>query len=230
MSTMAESAAPTSTFTRRWKMNRRMPMRGVHNFLLRRIIATAIKFTINGIENVPKTGAAVIMINHIAFLDPVLVMPSLGRGMTPMTKVEGYENPWLRFFISPYGAIPVHRGAIDREAIRTATEILDSGEMLLISPEGTRSHTGGLQKGQDGMAYIVSRAQAPVHIVPIALTGSDGVFPALKRFNRGAATMTIGAPFVLPRGEGKPNLAAMTDFAMHQLAAILPAEMRGVYR
>ena len=80
------------------------------------------------------------------------------------------------------------------------------------------------------MVFIISRAKVPVQILPVAITGTADVFPALKKLRRVPARVTIGQPFFLPQSVGKPDLPAMTDFAMRKLAEILPDEMRGVYR
>lgn len=222
---MSETTPPRSTFTRRWTWNKRGPLRGFYNGWLRMFELLLMDYRITGLDNVPKTGGAIVMINHINFWDPLVVMPSLGRPVIPMTKVDAWESV-LRPFVGPYGAIPVHRGAVDTSAVRSATEALSDGYLILISPEGTRSPTGALQHAQEGMAFLAARTNAP--ILPVAIQGTPRI---LKRL-RPKVRVNVGPIFTLDTHGQKPTremLAQLTDDAMKRLAALLPPEMRGVY-
>lgn len=224
-------AGKKSVFTRRWKWNRRAPLRGFYNLWLRLFYRLLIRHRVIGLENVPASGPAIVMINHVAWADPFVVLAALGRPIVPMAKVEVFEDWRIRWLTAPYGAIPVHRGDVDTQAIRSATEVLNEGGLVLISPEGTRSETGGLIQGQEGMAYLAVRAGAP--ILPVAITGTPQLNTHLKRLRRAPITITVGKPFRLEAGEGKLSrdvLRRLTDEAMRRLAEILPEDMRGVYR
>jgi 1-acyl-sn-glycerol-3-phosphate acyltransferase len=227
--TRLENGKPVSTFARRRTRNTRAPLLGIGNVFMRTVMRAIARFDIRGIEHVPMHGPVLVMINHTNFWDPVLVMPFLRRPMVPMTKVEGFENRWFGWMIAGYGAIPVHRGMVDREAIRSATDVLEGGGMLLIAPEGTRSRTGQLMKGQEGMAFIAARAKVPLQILPVAVLNAKDMIPSIKRLRRATLHVRIGAPFALPASTGKPDLAAITDFCMRKLADIMPPELRGVY-
>ncbi|MCS6773707.1 MAG: lysophospholipid acyltransferase family protein [Anaerolineae bacterium] len=229
MSVSLPEIKPRSRFTRRWSWNKRAPLRGFYNACLRLFQRTLMDYCITGLENVPPSGGAIVMINHINFWDPLVVMPSLGRDVIPMTKVEAWESP-LRWFVTYYGAIPVHRGEVDTAAIRAATEALNEGFLVLISPEGTRSPTGALIRAQEGMAYLATRTNAP--ILPVAIQGTPDIFPSLKRLRRARVQVTVGPLFTLDTGGQRPDramLAQLTDYAMRRLAALLPPHMRGAY-
>lgn len=224
-------AGKKSVFTRRWKWNKRAPLRGFYNLCLRLLYRLLARHRVVGLENVPQTGPAIVMINHVAWADPFVVLAALGRPIVPMAKVEVFEDWRIRWLTSPYGAIPVHRGDVDTQAIRSATEVLSEGGLVLISPEGTRSETGGLIQGQEGMAYLAARTNAP--ILPVAITGTPQLNAHLKRLRRAPITITVGRPFRLDAGGGKLSrdvLRQLTDEAMRHLAAILPEAMRGIYR
>lgn len=214
-----------SKFTRRWTWNKAAPRRRFYNAWLRLFQRLFMRFRVIGLENVPATGGAIVIINHINFWDPLVVMPSLGRDVIPMTKVEAWEGP-IRWFVEGYGAIPVHRGAVDTSAVRSATEALNDGELVLISPEGTRSPTGALQPAQEGMAFLALRANAP--ILPVAIQGTPHI---LKRFFA-PVSITVGPVFTLQADVSRPSrdrLSAATEQAMLRLAALLPEAMRGAY-
>lgn len=227
---MTTPSAPKSSYSRRWTWNGKSPLRGFYNAALRLIFRSLTRFRVIGLERVPRTEGFIVMINHINALDPIAVMPALGRSVTPMPKVEAFETVVMRFFVQTYGSIPVHRGDVDTQAIRMATDMLKAGQAILIAPEGTRSKTGRLIAGHEGMAFIATRANAL--ILPVAIQGTPDVFPALKRLRRAPVTLTIGEPFRMDTGGGRANremLQRLTDDAMRRMAALLPESMRGVY-
>ncbi len=223
------SGGKHSVFNRRWKWHRSAPLRWLWNLLLRFAYVALMRLEVRGLENVPARGGVIVMINHVNFFDSVVVLGALGRPITPMAKVEAFEDWLIGPLVTTYGAIPVHRGAVDTAAIRSATEVLASGGMLLISPEGTRSPTGALQPAQEGLAYLATRTNA--NVLPVGIVGTPRLRSNLIRLHRAHITITIGKPFLM-QTDGKPtrdDLRCLTDQAMRSLAATLPEEMRGVY-
>lgn len=185
---------------------------------------------VEGIENVPRAGPAILMINHIAFIDPIVVLHVLPRNIVPMAKIEVYEYPVIGIFPRLWGVVPVRREEVDRRAIQMALEVLRAGEIILVAPEGTRSPQ--LQDGKEGAAYLSSRSGAP--IIPVAVDGTPG-FPALRfqpAWKTPGAHIRFGKPFVyrsdLKRAGGE-QLRQMTAEAMYILASLLPPQRRGVY-
>jgi 1-acyl-sn-glycerol-3-phosphate acyltransferase len=185
---------------------------------------------VEGVENVPASGAAILMINHIAFIDPIVVMHVLERNIVPLAKAEVYDYPVVGIFPHLWGVIPVRREEFDRRAVQQVLQVLKAGEIVLVAPEGTRSPS--LTQGKEGIAYLASRSGVPV--VPVAIDGTKG-FPALRgtRAWRGpGAQLRFGRPFRYRPEFQKPdrdNLRKMTDEAMYILAAMLPENRRGFY-
>ena len=185
---------------------------------------------VDGLENVPAEGPAIIMMNHIAFIDSLTVLHVIPRNIIPLAKAEVYNYPLIGFIPKMWGVIPVHREEIDRRAVQQAMEVLEAGELILVAPEGTRG--SALQRGKEGVAYLAARSGAPV--VPVAITGSTG-FPALRPFGAWktpGAVVRFGRPFrYRPEYQKarRDELTKMTDEAMYILAAMLPEERRGVY-
>lgn len=219
-----------STFTQRWRWNKRAPRRGFYNGFLRVFYKVLARHRVLNLHHLPKSGGVILMINHVSWADPFLVLAAVGRLMYPMAKVETFEDARTRWLVEPYGAIPVHRGAVDLQAIKAASEVLNEGGVVLISPEGTRSKTGGLIQAQEGLAFLATRTKAT--LVPVAIVGSPDIIPSLKRLRRADVTITLGEPFQMDTGGRKADramLQQLTDDAMHRLAALLPEGMRGVY-
>ena len=183
---------------------------------------------LEGLEHFPAAGPAILMINHIAFVDPVVVLGLLPRNVVPMAKIEVYDYPLVGIFPQLWEVIPVRRGELDRRALRQALEVLAAGQVVLMAPEGTRHPA--LQQGREGIAYLASRAGVPV--IPVAVEGTEG-FPSLsrRRWRGPGARVAVGRPF---RFHERPRLARddlrrMTDEAMGVLAGMLPERRRGVY-
>ncbi|MCX6070824.1 MAG: lysophospholipid acyltransferase family protein [Chloroflexi bacterium] len=186
--------------------------------------------SVQGIENLPAHGAAIIMINHIAFVDPVVVMGVLPRNIVPLAKVEVYSYPVFGIFPWLWEVIPVHRGDFDRKALRSAEEVLRAGEVILVAPEGTRHPA--MQAGKEGIAFLAHRTGAT--IVPVTVEGTEGfpTLPIARRWRGPGAQIRVGKPFRLAYQAERPSretLRRMTDQAMGVLARMLPERRRGVY-
>ena len=185
---------------------------------------------VEGLENVPSQGPALLMINHNAFIDSLVVLHLTPRHIVPLAKAEVYEYPVIGIFPKMWWVIPVHRDEFDRRAISQVFQVLKAGEIVLVAPEGTRGPA--LKQGKEGIAYLACRSSAPV--IPVAISGTPG-FPALRPFGawRGpGATVRYGKPFRYRpefRHAGREQLRLMTDEAMYVLSGMLPTEQRGVY-
>ncbi len=208
------------------------PMRRFLRFLIRYIGFTLLvkQGPVDGMENVPSTGPAILMINHIAFIDPFLVINILPRNIIPLAKVEVYDYPLIGIFPRLWAVVPVRREEVDRRAIQEALSILRAGEIILVAPEGTRGNA--LQEGKVGVAYLASHSGAPV--ITVAITDTPG-FPALRtssRWKGPGGHVTFGRPFRYRKELSRPDreqLRLMTDEAMYILASLLPEGQRGYY-
>ena len=229
----APPVVPHSVFSKRWKWRKTAPMRSFYNVVLRILCKLLLRLHFVNLHLLPKDGTLIILINHAHWSDPFLLLANVGRDLTPMAKVESFEDWRVRWSVDFYGAIPVHRGEVDLQAIRGATEVLNQGRAVIISPEGTRSRTGALIHAQEGLAFLATRTHAT--LIPAGIVGTRDINQNLKRLRRTDVTITFGEPFVLNPNDGKggkvnrDQLRTLTDEAMHKLAAVLPEEMRGVY-
>ncbi len=186
--------------------------------------------SVEGIENVPASGPALLMINHIALIDPIVVLHLVPRYIVPLAKREVYDYPVVGIIPKIWGVIPVRREEIDRRAVQGVMDVLRAGEIVLVAPEGTRSPQ--LQEGKEGIAYLASRGQAAV--IPVAIDGTIG-FPALRftaAWRGPGARVRFGRPFKFRpeyQRASRVQLRQMTDEAMYVLASLLPENRRGVY-
>jgi 1-acyl-sn-glycerol-3-phosphate acyltransferase len=217
---------------RRYDHARLEPRRRVLRFILKNVGFTFLARVdqVEGIENVPIQGPAILMINHIALIDPIVVLHILPRNLVPLAKIEVYNYPLIGIFPKLWEVIPVRRDEVDRQAIQQVLAVLQAGEIVLVAPEGTRSPQ--LQEAREGVAYLASRSNAP--IIPVAISNTIG-FPTLpykQRWKGPGANVRFGRPFRY-RAEyqraDRDQLRWMTDEAMYILSAMLPPQQRGVY-
>jgi 1-acyl-sn-glycerol-3-phosphate acyltransferase len=188
--------------------------------------------TVTGTEHIPDGGPSILMMNHISLLDPILCMGAVThRFVIPMTKIENLQNPILGPFVRLWGSYPVNRGEIDRTALLNSIELLKSGQLILVAPEGTR-HPEGLSRPKDGMAYIATKADAV--IIPSAISGAVGWQEKMKRLQRPRIHVNFGRAFKFKTGGRaripREELSEMMEEAMYQLAmAVTDETRRGVY-
>jgi 1-acyl-sn-glycerol-3-phosphate acyltransferase len=195
---------------------------------LRPVFNAIVQLEIEGLDNIPASGPAILMINHVAFLDPVMLIACVRRRIVPMSKLENLQVPGVNLLIKLWGAINVRRGEVDRAALRQAIEALKMGHLLLMAPEGTRSKSGELQEPHDGIAYVATRTNALV--IPVGIVGTREINGNWKRLVRTRVRVTLGRPFYFQTSEGRAGrevLSLMTREAMYQLAAVLPPQQRG---
>ena len=201
------------------------------NLILKAGFRLLTRVSVQGRENIPASGRQVVMFNHVNFLDGPLIAVVWPREVDALTKAENVRSGILAPFMRLYGAYPVDRGEVDRRALGNATGTLDRDRVLLISPEGTRSHGRGLAKAKDGMALLAVRNASP--LVPVAIWGQEAVVPGWRRFKRERLDVQIGRPFRFDyESAGKIDREAirqMTTEAMYVLSAMLPEDYRGVY-
>ena len=185
---------------------------------------------IGGLEYLPPSGPAILMINHIAFVDPIVVLGSLPRNIVPLAKAEVYRIPIWGIFPRLWNVIPVHRAELDRRALERALQVLAAGEVILIAPEATRHEALG--EAREGVAYLGHKSGAP--IIPVAVENTHG-YPTINgpwNARQPKAYFRLGPPFrykPVPGRLPRARLRLMTDEALYQLAALLPEHRRGFY-
>jgi 1-acyl-sn-glycerol-3-phosphate acyltransferase len=192
------------------------------------LVFTCTRTTVRGLSNAPRCGAALLVMNHLADADAVLVLACLSNFPEVIGKIELRDHHILRWLTDAMGVIWVHRGQPDRRAVSVVFEGFREGRQVLIAPEGRESLTGSLEQGTEGAAFLALKAGVPV--LPITLTGTEHIYANLKRLRKTAVTLTIGEPFVLSQqGKGPGRFKEATQRIMETLARQLPGQYRGVY-
>lgn len=188
-----------------------------------RIALWAYRTRFKGVENVPASGA-IIAGNHVSYLDPVLLWCGGPRHIHFMAKAQLFDMHGLGWALPRLWSFPVHRGAADRTAIATATELLEAGELVGIFPEGTRIRHHGVEalgEAHGGVAFIAMRAGKPV--VPVGIAGTERAWPDGQRLPRFPRVTVLFCDPVHPEdfahGSRKERVEAMTNEIMRRIAS-----------
>jgi 1-acyl-sn-glycerol-3-phosphate acyltransferase len=146
------------------------------------------RFKVSGDENIPTEGAAVLVCNHVSYVDAVLLMAASPRPIRFLMDHRIFKIPVMGWFFKLAKAIPIAPKAEDEAAYNAAFEaanqVLKDGDLLAIFPEGGITKDGELQPFKAGITKILERAKSEgiqsggvdVPTVPMALTNLWGSF------------------------------------------------------
>ncbi|MGW4356625.1 lysophospholipid acyltransferase family protein [Nocardia sp. NPDC004582] len=194
---------------------------------------------VEGVENIPPKGAAILAGNHLSFTDWLFTPLMSPRRITYLAKAEYFTTPGLKgrlqkFFFSGTGQYPIDRSGADaaESALNTARKLLGEGRLVGLYPEGTRSPDGRLYKGKTGVARLALETGVPV--IPVALIGTDEVCPPGPfRWRPRKVTVKFGEPIDFSRYEGMGGNRfverAVTDEIMYELMRMGDQEYVDVY-
>jgi 1-acyl-sn-glycerol-3-phosphate acyltransferase len=209
-------------------------MRPSLRFVAKKVFPLIADIEIRADRELLNKGSCMIATNHLGRLDSILAYHLLDNNDIIQPFTDKYRDKLLyRFFAWWMQMTWLTRGQADMKAIKEFITRLRKGGVMVIAPEGTRSKTASLLKGESGVIFIAAQAGAP--IIPVAVTGTEDavVKSRWKRFQRLHITLTAGEPFILPPMKGADREHLMheaTDEVMCRIAALLPESYRGYYK
>lgn len=184
----------------------------------------------HGVEHVPRSGPVLLAPNHVSYLDPILVTMPIRRPLYYIAWEPFFRIPVLGALMRWARAFPVREDEVNSQAVRRALRLLQSGEALMVFPEGGRTVDGRLQAFRSGAFRLALAADAP--IVPVTIVGAFEVWPVGRRWPRpGRVTITYHPPLTrkdLPIGaarKARPEL--MVELARQRIASLLPSPPAG---
>ncbi|WP_431980458.1 lysophospholipid acyltransferase family protein [Streptomyces qinglanensis] len=207
--------------------------------LLGPLLRLVFRPRIEGLENVPDEGPAIVAGNHLSVSDHFVMPAILRRRITFLAKAEYFTGPGLKgrltaAFFHSVGQIPVDRSGkgAGQAAVDEGLGVLRKGELLGIYPEGTRSHDGRLYKGRVGVAAMA--LGAGVKVIPCAMVGTFELQPPGRRLPRmGRVTIRFGKPLDFSRFAGMEHeravLRAVTDEIIQEIMHLSGQEYVDMY-
>ncbi|NMN94866.1 lysophospholipid acyltransferase family protein [Antrihabitans stalactiti] len=194
---------------------------------------------IEGLENIPTDGPAILASNHLSITDWLFLPLMSPRRVTFLAKSEyfttpGFKGALQRWFFTATGQVPIDRSGADaaEDAMNTAKKYLEKGKLVGLYPEGTRSPDGRLFKGKTGLARIALDTGVPV--IPVAMIGTNLVTPpGTTKYRPAKVTVKVGAPMDFSRFEGLGGNRfierAVTDEVMYELMQLSGQEYVDIY-
>ena len=191
-----------------------------------------------GVENLPKSGAAIAVCNHISYVDPLLFTHFLydnGRAVRYLGKASLFKMPIIGRVLLGAGQIPVEReSSVASHSLQHAIAFLKSGHLLGVYPEGTLTRDANYwpMKAKTGIARLAILTQVPV--IPCAQWGAQEILPAYskkpKLFPRTKVVVVAGAPLDFSKWYGRAEdpvaLEEATAYVMSAITRLLE-EIRG---
>jgi 1-acyl-sn-glycerol-3-phosphate acyltransferase len=196
------------------------------------LIHALAKVEVEGIENIPADGGALLATNHSSQIDAPLLMVAVDRDDLAALVTDKYKKfLFYRFIIESAGLIWIDREKADFQAFRSAIAHLKKGGLLGIAPEGTRNKDGSLIQAKSGVALLADRADVP--IIPTAIIGTTNAIRRMLTLQFPKFIIRFGKPMRLPpieREDREESLQRNTDEIMCQIASLLPKSNWGVYK
>lgn len=203
------------------------------------ILRVLFRPSVEGEENIPEQGGAILASNHLSFSDSVFLPLVVSRRVTFLAKSDyftgrGVKGRMTAAFFKAVGQLPVDRsgGKASNAALSSGLRVLRRGELLGIYPEGTRSPDGRLYRGRTGLARMALEARVPV--IPVAMIGTDKAQPTGKLIPHIMRIgVRVGKPLDFSRYEGMEDdrfvLRSITDEVMYELMLLSGQEYVDMY-
>lgn len=179
-----------------------------------------IRLRATGQENIDNTRGGLFLINHQSFLDPLLVAVLLSRPVSYLARDSLFKVPLVGWILKSTYVIPISREAARGGSIRVAMERLDSGFLVGIFPEGTRSLTDEVRSFRPGFLALARRSRQPIY--PVGIAGANRAMPKGAWWIRPVRIEVVyGAPLdahELSRLQDDKDDAALAEMARFRVA------------
>ena len=155
---------------------------------------TFYKIRVHDRENLPVDGGALLVSNHVSWLDGVLLMLTSSRPVRMLVWGGNFKSEWFRKFVEYHGAILIDKGpkGIQR-ALQEGREAIENGEIVCVFAEGGITRSGQIQGFRPGLLKMVEGTGAPV--VPVFI---DELWGSIFTFSEGKFFWKIPRSWQIP--------------------------------
>jgi 1-acyl-sn-glycerol-3-phosphate acyltransferase len=164
------------------------------------------RIQLEGIQHIPTDGPLIIAPNHVTFADPVLVWLPIHLRVHFMAWDALFKIPGFSWVIRRLRAFPVQLESADPRSTREAVRLLQTGQSVMIFPEGGRTTDGRLQRFRPGAFRLACSLKVPV--LPVTIVGGHASWPPGRMLPRPGKLRIIYHPIVSPPQEADPRAAA----------------------
>src|SRR5215471_8052702 len=191
---------------------------------LSRLVARVFfRFRVIHPERMIQSGPVILAMNHQSYLDPPLAGITCDRAIYFLARRTLLNVPILRWVLPKVNVIPVNQEGVDRSAIKALIRVLQTGNGVLVFPEGSRTIDGNLQPAEPGLGLVIAKTLAPV--VPMRIFGAREALPCGGgRLRLVPITIVIGEPILFRASDlgpsGKNLYAALSDRVMKAISAL----------
>jgi 1-acyl-sn-glycerol-3-phosphate acyltransferase len=144
-------------------------------WLLRLLFPLWLRYRAAGVERIAPDQGGLILANHQSFLDPMLIGLPLARPVSYLARDSLLRVPLLGKFLRSTFVLPVNRDSAGGDSIRRLVDLMETGFLVGLFPEGTRTDTGALGELKPGFVSLVKRSDCPVY--PVGIGGAFDAFP-----------------------------------------------------
>ncbi|TDU81196.1 1-acyl-sn-glycerol-3-phosphate acyltransferase [Prosthecobacter fusiformis] len=191
--------------------------------IFRAVARSFYDFRVIGEENLNQTGPALIVANHVSFLDPPFIGQAFDEPLYFFARKSLFDHPMAGKLLRSWQTIPVDRDKPDASSLKSTIRLLRSGKKVLMFPEGTRSFDGLPQKAEAGVGLFIAKSSAPV--LPVRIFGSYEAYPRGAKFLRPAQIrLVVGKPYhpdlKAHSAAGRDLYQALADEVMERISEL----------
>ena len=203
------------------------------------IIKKYANINLDGYDNLKGIKGPIIFIcNHLSNADGLVLNKVLkNEDVTFVSGVKLSDNSFTRLGVLAIKTTPIVPNSPDKDGIKKIVKLLNSGNNILVFPEGTRSRNGSMIEGKKGILLLQQISRATV--VPLGLYGTEKLLPindedmGKEKFQYADVNVIIGKPIQIPSKETDETKKEYDERVLNNyminIAALLPKQYRGIY-
>jgi 1-acyl-sn-glycerol-3-phosphate acyltransferase len=199
---------------------------GLIRYLLKPMVKIVFGLKVEHSERFPEKGGIIVAPNHVSNFDPVMVGVASPRQLHFLAKAELFKIPVFSTLLRKCNSIALHRKAADRNALVSASRVLNDCHPLLVFPEGTRSKTGEIQQGKRGIGMLAIKSR--VDVLPVYISGTFRLLPFLwtRRVVVRFGQPIVIEPFLMLRTSSRELYRKIGEETMNRIKELRDAYCR----